>query len=293
MAESFNGNTAMLKEFNVSNLRLSTSFKSNFNAPDSNCVINFTQNRNLTNICKINVNYVSMCNNWYNVASYNNKFVLFIVTNSVATSHAITVPVGYYNVVDLCAYLQTLIRNTYGVTNCIVAFDETAKKIYINTGDATVQIFFGVQQGGLINYIGNNFLYLVGLPLDGGGYLATNANTLFPNPPALFGATSVYILSNKLASTKSIRNVILEGDNEGNRELQSQNASEIMAICITSPYGTYNTYYDQGSERGDYVFSNGIQLDSIDLQITDQFGNFLENGTNNTPVYLSLKCYYQ
>jgi hypothetical protein len=283
----------MLKEFNVSNLRLSTSFKSNFNAPDSNCVINFTQNRNLTNICKINVNYVSMCNNWYNVASYNNKFTLFTERNAVFNNYSITVPVGYYTVVDLCSYLQNLFRTTYGIATCIVAFSETAKRIYINTGDPALVIYFGVQEGGLINYIGNNFLYLVGLPLDGGGYLATNVDTNFPNPPALFGATSVYILSNKLASTKSIKNVILEGDNEGNRELQSQNASEIMAICITSSYGTYNTYYDQGSERGDYVFSNGINLDSIDLQITDQFGNFLENGTNNTPVYLSLKCYYQ
>ena len=77
------------------------------------------------------------------------------------------------------------------------------------------------------------------------------------------------------------------------RELQSQNASEIMAIGITSPYGTYNTYYNNGSDRGDWVFSNGLNLDSIDIQITDEFGNYLENGTNNSPVYLSLKCYYQ
>jgi len=292
MAESFNGNTALLKEYNVSNLRLSTSFKSDFNAPDTNCIINLTQNRNLTNICKISLNYVCICNNFYNVASYNNKFTLIIVTNSIATSYPITVPPGYYDVLQLCAYLQTLLRDTYNIVNCVVSFDETAKKIYINTGDPTINIAFGVQQN-LVNYIGNNFLYLVGLPLTGAGYLATDTNTMFPNPPALFGATSIYILSNKLASSKSIKNVLLDGDSDTNRELQSQNAAEIMSIGITSPWGTYNTYYNNGSDRGDWIFSNGLMIDSVDLQITDEFGNYLENGTNNSPIYLSLKCYYQ
>ena len=292
MAEAFNGNTQMLKEFNVSNLRLSTTFKSNFNDPDSNCIINLSQNRNLTNICKISLNYVSMCNNWYNVASYNNTFTIIIVINNDPTSFTVTVPPGYYDVYQLTAYLQNYIRLEYAVANCIVSFDETAKRIYVNTGDPTIQIAFGVGPN-LVNYIGNNFLYLVGLPLTGIGYEANNTNSLFPNPPALFGGTTVYILSNKLATTKSIKNIILPNDTDGLRELQSQNASEIMSIGINSPYGVYNNYYNNGSDRGDWVFSNGLNLDSIDLQITDEFGNYLENGTLNTPVYLSLKCYYQ
>jgi len=289
--ESFNGNTLMLKEYNVSNLRLSTSFKSNFYAPDSNCIINLTQNRNLSNVCKISLNYVSMCNNWFNVASYNNKFVLILIINSEGFSYNITVPPSYYDVYQICTYLQTLIRS-YSVPSCIVAFDETVKKIYINTGDANIGVAFGVALN-LQNYLGNNFLYLLGLPLTGVGYEAYNSNTLFPNPPSLFGATSVYILSNKLASTKSIKNIILPNDSDTDRSLQSQNAAEIMSIGITSPYGTYNTYYNNGSDRGDWVYPDGLTIDSIDLQITDEFGNYLENGTNNSPVYLSLKCYYQ
>jgi len=162
MAEAFNGNTQMLKEFNVSNLRLSTSFKSNFYDLDSNCIINLTQNRNLTNVCKISLNYVSMCNNWYNVASYNNRFALILIINNEGYSYNITVPPKYYDVYQLCTYLQTLIRS-YSVPNCVVAFDETAKRIYINTGDADIGVAFGVHPD-LVNYLGNNFLYLVGLP---------------------------------------------------------------------------------------------------------------------------------
>jgi hypothetical protein len=291
MGETFNGNTLSLKEYNVANLRVSTSFRSNFNDHDSNCVINFTQNRIINNVCKISVNYVSMCNNWYNVASYNNKFVLILIINSEGFSHNITVPSGYYDVYQLCTYLQTLIRS-YSVPSCVVAFDETAKKIYINSGDVNIGIAFGVTLN-LQNYLGNNFLYLVGLPLNGVGYEAYNTNTLFPNPPSLFGATTVYLLSNKLVSAKSVRNILQPNDSDTLREIQSQNASEIMAIGITSAYGAYTVYYNNGSERGDYVLSQGVTLDSIDLQITDEFGNYLENGTNNTPVYLSLQVSYQ
>ena len=72
--QAFNGYTDSLKQYNVANLRLSTSFRSNINDRDTNCTINLTQNRIINNVVKINLNNVTICNNFYNVASYNNKF---------------------------------------------------------------------------------------------------------------------------------------------------------------------------------------------------------------------------
>ena len=66
-----------------------------------------------------------------------------------------------------------------------------------------------------------------------------------------------------------------------------------MALGITSPWGTYQTYYDNNSKRGMFVLSQGLTLDTVDMRVVDQFGNVLENGTNNTPIFYSFKVCYQ
>jgi len=290
--ESFNGNTDNLKNFNESNLRISTSFRSNFTDPDTNCTLDFTQNRNINNIVKLNLNYVTICNNFYNVASYNNTFYLLVNSGAGNTVNKITVPVGYYDATALAALLQTLCVPF--APTLTITYSETLKRIVFNTNDAGTTILLNPDTlSANFNYLGNNFLYLIGAPVDGGGYSATNVPSPLPSPPALFGATSVYIVSNKLVTARSILNVLLPDDNEINRSLQSQNASEIMALGITSPWGTYQTYYDNGSARGMYVLSQGLTLDTVDLKVVDQFGNVLENGTNNTPIYYSFKIFYQ
>ena len=134
---------------------------------------------------------------------------------------------------------------------------------------------------------------MVGLPLNGVPYQADDTNSLFPNPPALFGATNVYIMSNKLVNAKSVLNVLGPNDADTSRDLSSQNGSEIMSIGITSPFGTYQQYYDQGSSRGEFVLAQGISLDSIDLRVVDQFGNVLQTDAKNSPIYYSFKVSYQ
>ena len=76
--DSFSGNDTSLKTYNVANLRLSTAYRTNLLDPDTNCIIQLNQSRLLTNVVKIDVNYVNICNVFYNVASYNNKFELQI-----------------------------------------------------------------------------------------------------------------------------------------------------------------------------------------------------------------------
>jgi hypothetical protein len=288
--EAFNGYTDSLKQFNVANLRLSTSFRSNFYDRDTNCTINLTQNRIINNVVKINLNSVTICNNFYNVASYNNKFILFVIINQDPQFYEIVVPPAYYNTTQLAATLQELIRVHAPLTT--VAWSDTYKRFFVNTNDGLTKIRFG-PDGPLKNFLQNNFLYIVGLPLNGVPYEADDTNSLFPNAPALFGATNVYIMSNKLVSGKSVLNVLGPNDADTDRDLQSQNGSEIMSLGITAAYGAYQTYYDQGSERGDYVLSQGIALDSIDLKVVDEFGNVLETDANNTPIYFSFKVSYQ
>lgn len=288
---SFNGYSETLPEFNSANLRLSTSFRSNFNDRDTNCIINMTQNRIINNVCRINLNTVTLCNNFCNIATYNNRFSITVTTGGLPLGYSIRVPPNYYNVTTLAAELQSLISAFAGTTT--VVWSETLKRFVINTNDAGVEIEFSTSTPN--NFIGNNLLYIIGLPINGQGYTATNIDSPFPFPPNLAGCVNAYIISNKLANSKSVLNVLGNNDTETNRDLQSQVASEIMAIGITAPFGVYQTYTDQGSLRGDYTLSQSICLDSIDLRLVDEFGNVLQavGDAKNTPIYYSFRVSYQ
>jgi hypothetical protein len=286
--ESFGGYTENLRQFNVSNLRVSTSFRNNFFDKDTNCIIDFTQNRVINNIVKINLNSVTICNNFFNIASYNNKYSFIVITNGTPVVYEDVVPPGYYNTTTLADYIQSSITNGTGATLTTVVWNEDLRRFVINTNDATIKIRFNVS-GPPKNYLGNNFLYIIGQDPLGLGYEADNTDTPFPYPPNLAGATNIYILSNKLCSGKSILNVLGPNDSNTSRDLQSQSGNEIMSLGITSAFGAYETYYDSGSDRAEFVFSQGIALDSLDLKFVDEFGNVLETDAINTPIYLSFK----
>jgi hypothetical protein len=248
-----------------------------------------TQNRIINNVCKLNLNCVTICNNFYNIATYNNRFSLIVITGGLPLGYSFAVTPNYYNVITLAAQLQLLIRVHAPLTT--VVWSEPLRRFVINTNDATIELQFETSTPN--NFIGNNLLYIIGLPINGQGYTASNIDSAFPFPPNLAGAVNAYIISNKLTNSKSVLNVLGNNDTETNRDLQSQNASEIMAIGITSPWGTYQTYYDQGSQRGEYTLSQSICLDSIDLRVVDEFGNVLQSGSVNTPIYYSFRVSYQ
>jgi hypothetical protein len=290
--ESFGGYTENLKQFNVSNLRVSTAFRSNYFDPDTNCRIDFTQNRVINNIVKINLNYVNINNNFFNIASYNNQYTFIIIINGVPTGYEDIVPPNYYNTTTLAAYLQETLSNGTGAGATTVVWSETLRRFVINTNDPLVKIRFNVS-GPPKNFLGNNFLHIIGLDPLGVGYEADNTDSPFTYPPNLAGGTSVYIMSDKLCSGKSILNVIGPNDANTSRDIQSQSANEIMSFGITAPYGAYQTYYSQGDDRAEFVYSQGFSLDSLDLRFTDEYGNILETDSKNTPIYLSFKITYQ
>jgi len=290
--ESFGGYTENLKQFNVSNLRVSTSFRSNYFDPDTNCRIDFTQNRVINNIVKINLNYVNICNNFFNIASYNNRYSFIVIINGVSSVYDDIVPPDYWTVTELASYMQDSITNGTGASATTVVWNEDLRRFVINTNDATIKIRFNVLQP-IRNFLGNNFLHIIGLDPLGVGYEADNTDSPFPFPPNLAGATSVYIMSDKLCSGKSILNVIGSNDSNTSRDIQSQSANEIMSFGITAPFGAYQTYYAQGDDRAEFVYSQGFSLDSLDLKFTDEYGNILETDSKNTPIYLSFKITYQ
>jgi len=158
--ESFGGYTENLKQFNVSNLRVSTSFRSNYFDPDTNCRIDFTQNRVINNIVKINLNYVNICNNFFNIASYNNRYSFIVIINGVSSVYEDIVPPDYWTVTELASYMQDSITNGTGASATTVVWNEDLRRFVINTNDATIKIRFNVLQP-IKNFLGNNFHLLI------------------------------------------------------------------------------------------------------------------------------------
>ena len=129
---------------------------------------------------------------------------------------------------------------------------------------------------------------LIGANISTNVYRIGVNNTTTPLPTNLYGATTVYICSRKLATTKSI----LELMNGAPGNISSIIANEIMSIGINSAYGVYQTYYNNGSLRGMNTFSSGFIIDEIDLQFRDQWNNILESDRPLNPIDLNFKVFY-
>tara|TARA_R110000868_G_scaffold217925_1_gene468069 strand:- start:2654 stop:3526 length:873 start_codon:yes stop_codon:yes gene_type:complete len=288
--DSYSGSDASLKSYNTVNLRLSTAYKTSSSASDTNCTIQLTQSRLLTNVVKADVNYVNIANVFHNVASYNNKFEISIYDISVGPpvqQYSLEMPRGYYNATELAAVLQAGLRaiDTRLAATTIV-YDTVIKRYITATNNS--QYFCDLEAfSGNANKFGNNFLWLIGANVNTNVYRIGVGETITPFPTNLYGATSVFLCSRKLATTKSIFELIDNTD-----RVSSTVGNEVMAIGINSAYGVYQTYYNNGSDRGLNCFNTGFILDEVDLQIVDEWNNFLESDRPLNPIVIGVKLTY-
>jgi NADP-dependent 3-hydroxy acid dehydrogenase YdfG len=133
--------------------------------------------------------------------------------------------VGYYNATELAAELERVIRaidtRLQGTT---IIYQTTLKRFITSTN--VFQYFCDLEPyRENSNNIGNNFLWLFGANISS-NYRIGVSNTITPQPPNLYGATTVYVCSRKLATTKSILE-LMDGA-PGN--VSSTIANEIMSI---------------------------------------------------------------
>lgn len=288
--DSYSGSDASLKSYNTVNLRLSTAYKTNRLDPDTNCSIQLTQSRLLTNVVKADVNYVNIANVFHNVASYNNKFGISIYDINIGppvTQYSIEMPVGYYTATELAATLQAGLRaiDTRLQATTIV-YDAVIQRFITSTN--AFQYF--VDMEGLssnANRYGNNFLWLFGANVNTNVYRIGVGNTTTPFPTNLYGATSVFLCSRKLATTKSVFELI-----DNTNRVSSTVGNEVMAIGINSAYGVYQTYYSNGSDRGLNCFNTGFILDEVDIQLVDEWNNILESDRPLNPIVIGIKLTY-
>jgi hypothetical protein len=287
--DSFSGNDTNLKSYNVANLRLSTAYRTNIRDPDTNCIIQLNQSRLLTNVVKVDVNYVNICNVFHNVASYNNKFELQIFDINVGppvTFYSMEIPVGYYTATELGVVIQAALRGIDTRLQLLTYVYDTTLERYIAASNNGTYYCRLVPFPNNQNQFGNNFLWLIGAEPRVYQQI-TQFPTPTPYPTNLTGATSVYLLSRKLATTKSVFEQL---DNQG--RVSSIIGNEVMSIGVNSAYGVYQTYYDQGSDRGVNTFSTGFILDEVDIKFVDEWNNVLESDRPLNPIQIGIKLYY-
>lgn len=288
--DSFSGLDMDVKNYNIANLRLSTSFRTNQSDPDTNCIIQLNQNRMLTNVVKLDVNYFSVSNVFFNIASYNNKFELSIYDVNIGppvSQYSVEIALGYYNATELAAELQRVLRALDTRLQAItIVYDTTLQRFITSTNVFQYYVDLEAYRGNL-NRTGNNFLWLIGANTTTNVYRIGVGNTSTPYPTNLQGATTVYLTSRKLATTKSIQELI-----DNNNSVTSTVANEVMSIGIDSEYGFQTTYYNNGSSRGMYTYSSGFILDQIDIQLRDEWNNILESDRPNNPMHIGVRLFY-
>jgi len=288
--DSYSGSDSSLKTYNTTNLRLSTAYKTNSADPDTNCIIQLNQSRVLTNVVKADVNYVSVSNVFHNVASYNNKFQISIYDINIGppvTQYSLEMPVGYYNSTELAATLQAGLRAIDVRLQATTIVYDTVIQRFITATNAS-QYFVDLEAFiGNRNRYANNFLWLFGANVQTNVYRIGVGNTTTPFPTNLYGATSVFLCSRKLATTKSVFSLIDNSDKK-----TSTIGNEIMAIGINSAYGVHETYYNNGSDRGLNSFSTGFVLDEVDIQLVDEFNNVLESDRPLNPIVIGIRLTY-
>ena len=278
-----------LVDYKLGNLRISSSFRTSKTDNQNNCSYSFDLGSisMLSNVKKLDLNSVSICNNFNNVPSYANYFVLQWF-DGVLHEVDVVVPPNYYAYDALATQLQTQIRAIDASLSAFTfVFDTTIQKFVFASGNPAVGVGFAPSVK-VPNLENNNFLYLIGANPLGTGLSLGDPLTY---RPALFGAVVVYIGSNRLGSGLSTKSQII--DDSVNRKVIALNSNEILALQITSEFGFYTHYYDQGSaSRAKVSFQLPQQVTQFDISIQDAYGNIMESNDNNAPYFMNFGVYY-
>lgn len=222
----------------------------------------------LSRIKKIGISSFSCNNLFYNVASYNRTFQLIWYADVGPTFYQdIVIPIGYYNATELAAAIQAqVIAVVPALPDFVCVFDIPTLRFIMESGDPTYTIsispaifnnaFSNRQEGTLAWNMGFSQPYPAGLSIT-----AQN----IPN----LNVQNVYIYSVRLANQKAYRS---------NANNNSVLTNFLISIPMgTIPYGGTVNYVSTGSnERGTVCYNVEQQLDTIDLLLSNEFGNQLE-----------------
>lgn len=276
-------NLDYLADYNKTLIVLSSADKTSNSASNTDFSISFNSNgQALNKVKKISLSNFSCNNLFYNVASYSNIMELYYYPLAVETRLFIVVPVGYYNATTLCAYIQAFVRANTSMAGFTCVFDTTTYYVTMSSNDPMSPINIGA---GIINpsfrrrYEGT-LAWNLGYTEVPYGISESLTAQSYPS----LNLQNVYLYSTKIGSVKSYMS---------NGIGQSTVSNQILSIPLnTTPYGGTVSWISSGSnQRGDLFYSVEQQLDTLDFQLRNEWGNVLETQANNF-INLEFLVYY-
>lgn len=264
-------------------LRVSSDFRSLPSMPTSNFEVLYGNTQLIQSISRIVMINADVPNVFYNINSTgynfnNNGNNRFIYKNAAGVEIIVLIPPGQYTIQQVLDIINAsiVLYGLYTPTNGIILVLDpiTGKVKYTNT---TGSQSFGInstlngQTSTLSNYIG----FQNGEPW---AYTPSVSALNFPN---LNGLAEVYITSQKMSDFSSLvagYGIVYP---------------VILNIPLDKPFGSYVNYKNYDPELADIEFpsiTQGVNLQSIDLQVRDKWGNILD--LSGLPFNLICKVYH-
>lgn len=269
-------------------LRVSSDFRSLSTMSTTNFEVLYGNTQLIQAISKIVMVNADVPNVFYNInnTGYNFQNIgnnRFIYTNSGNVQVSVVIPPGQYSIDQILTIINNdiVLNGLYTPTNGITfSLDSITGKVkYTNT---TGSQLFGINNGlnipnfpNLTSTLSNYLGFQDGTPWQ---YVLNKTALNFPN---LNGLAEVYITSQKMSDFSSLiagYGIVFP---------------VILNIPLDKPFGSYVNYRNYNPELADIEFpsiTQGVNLQSIDLQVRDKWGNILDMG--GLPFNLICKVYH-
>ena len=257
-------NPERLTDFQSVLLEINSDKKNNPSDSNTQFTINVKSSGGAVDTVKgIAVKTVSMRNQFFNVASYNNKLVLDDGVSSVPFE----ITPDQYNKVDYINALQASINAAILPDTVVVTLDSSDR---LNFVFSSPYGFFLIPQVSTMSNVAG--LSETIAPLN---------NVTLQNPINLGGVTQVYVKSRKLA--------------QGNLIDANVSSDVVDILNIDVPFGAvaYLQPHDLELHTIEYYpYEDKRSLRVIDIALVDQYNNILET-PSNFPFNMVVKIYYK
>lgn len=222
----------------------------------------FNSGTSLQQILRLSITHVSFYNNIYNIHNDSRGDNTTYSYTYNGTPHTYTLTPGFYNINSIINLLNADLLATTTVAGLQFSFNA-----FSNLASFTVPVMGGAFQ---LNS-GTNPNYGLMTTMGGGGLL-TGVTYTTPSAsvtltatafPLLSGPTQVYVRSNALSPANAI-------------EVDGAFANTLVAIPVTAAPLTVNLFDCKVDNLCEIVYSVPRNFNSIDIQLTDRYGNILD-----------------